>query len=68
MGDPIAGAGARVPLRDAPRLAAEYGGAPSDWVKIRSSNYKGPDGSSFEIHGYENQATGQVVELKTKFQ
>ncbi len=64
----IAGPGARVPLRDAPRLANQCGGAPQDWVKVSSSNYKAPDGTSFEVHAYKNVQTGQVVELKTKLQ
>jgi RHS repeat-associated protein len=68
VGDPIAGAGGRVPLRDSPRLSAEYGGSPGDWQKIRSSNYKASDGTSFETHAYRNADTGQVVEAKTKFQ
>jgi hypothetical protein len=68
VGTPIAGPGARVPVRDSQRLAAEYGGNPGDWQKIRSSNYKGANGTSFEVHAYRNVRTGQVVEPKTKFQ
>ncbi|MBA3546269.1 MAG: VCBS repeat-containing protein [Nannocystis sp.] len=64
----MAGKGGRVPIRDAPRLSSEHGGAPEDWSKIRSSNYKAEDGTSFETHAYRNETTGQVVEAKTKFQ
>ena len=64
----MAGQGGRVPIRDVDRLANQHGGAPQDWTKIRSSNYKAPDGTSFETHAYRNEATGQVVEPKTKFQ
>ena len=56
-------------LRAGKRLAKEYGGEASDWVKVSTSNYKPSDGSrSFEIHAYRNNKTGQIVEPKTKFQ
>lgn len=67
-GSPIAGAGARAPIRDIARLTNEYGGSASDWAKIRSGNFRAPDGASFETHAYKNVRTGEVVELKTKFQ
>jgi RHS repeat-associated protein len=67
-GEPIAGAGTNVTLRSAGRLAAEHGGTPADWAKVRSSNYKAKDGASFETHGYRNTQSGEVKELKTKFQ
>ena len=50
------------------RLADQYGGNADDWAKVSSSNYKSPDGTSFETHAYQNSQTGQVVEPKTKFQ
>ena len=65
-GEVIAGPNARVPLRDAPRLAATYGGEPQDWVKITSPHYDPVSGSGFETHAYMNTETGEVVELKTK--
>jgi hypothetical protein len=68
QGQPIAGAGTTVPLRDAPRLAKQHGGEASDWAKVRSSNFKASDGTSFETHAYQNVKTGAVVEIKTKFQ
>ncbi|MEW9899034.1 RHS repeat-associated core domain-containing protein [Chitinivorax sp. PXF-14] len=61
----VAGNGTRTVLRDAPRLAAEYGGQASDWAKISSGSYRAVDGLQFEIHAYKNVATGQVVELKS---
>lgn len=66
---PVAGAGTAKSLRDAQRLAATYGGRAEEWVKVASSNYKpAGGGASFEVHAYRNVRTGQIVELKTKFQ
>ena len=67
-GEVIAGVGHKTPIRDVPRLVAQYGGEASDWAKIKSFNFKGADGVSFETHAYRNVQTGQTVELKTKFQ
>jgi RHS repeat-associated protein len=71
-GDPTHGAGTGRPLTDftSQRLASEYGGAPGDWQKVRSGNYNpgGATGGGFETHAYQNVKTGQVVEMKTKFQ
>jgi hypothetical protein len=53
-GQPIAGAGTGTELRDAPRLAATYGGQPEDWAKVTSSNYQAADRSLFETHAYQN--------------
>ena len=52
-------------LRNASRLAKQYGGDPGDWVKRASDSYKG-HGIQFETHWYENQTTGLRVEFKTK--
>jgi hypothetical protein len=57
-----------VPIRDVDRLVGQHGGTPGDFAKVRSSNFKAADGTSFETHGYRNVQTGEVVELKTKFQ
>lgn len=65
-GTPIAGAGTDKALRDAQRLAAQYGGEASDWAKVRSSAYEAADGTQFRTHWYKNMKTGQVVEFKTK--
>lgn len=59
-GEIIAGPGSKVVLRDAPRLAAQYGGQTSDWVKI-SSTAPG----HMQTHAYKNIQTGEVVELKS---
>ncbi|WP_157730977.1 DUF637 domain-containing protein [Variovorax sp. HW608] len=61
----IAGNGTSVPLRDASRLVAEYGGQASDWSKVSSASYTAADGLKFEIHAYRNAITGQVVEPKS---
>ena len=61
----MAGSGSTVPLRDASRLAAEYGGAPRDWSKVSSSSYTATDGTVLEIHAYRNAITGRIVEPKT---
>ncbi|WP_345780300.1 RHS repeat-associated core domain-containing protein [uncultured Stenotrophomonas sp.] len=65
-GEVIAGGQSGVLLRDSPRLSAVHGGDASDWVKVSSSSHKAPDGQQFSTHAYQNQATGQVVEPKTK--
>ncbi len=62
----MAGQGERVPFRDAPRIANDYGGNASDWVKKTGTSYKAPDGISFETHWVENLTSGQRVECKTK--
>jgi RHS repeat-associated protein len=63
----MAGTGGRVPFRDAPRVAAQYGGKASDWVKKTSSAFTAENGTKFEVHWVENIVTGQRVEFKTKF-
>jgi hypothetical protein len=65
----IAGPGTGQPLRDSPRLANQYGGKATDWVKITSSTYRAADGSAgrFSTHAYMNVRTGQIVEPKTVF-
>lgn len=70
QGTPIAGAGSQSALRDADRLAAQYGGDPGDWQKVTSGHYSPPGSSGaqngFETHAYQNSKTGQVVEMKSK--
>jgi hypothetical protein len=53
-------------LREAVRLAKQYGGKPIDWVKKSSSSFA-KDGTKFETHWYENISTGVRAEPKTKF-
>lgn len=65
-GEVIAGGSSGKELRAAPGLAENYGGQPGDWTKVTSSSHTAPDGQKFSTHAYQNQATGQVVEPKTK--
>jgi RHS repeat-associated protein len=60
----IAGQGAKSALRDAPRLAAQYGGRAEDWVKMTSTQYRVVDGVNQQVHWYENVAKGLRVEPK----
>jgi RHS repeat-associated protein len=64
-GVPMAGAGAKAPIKDIERLVGTYGGDAADWAKVKSSHYEG-GGRSFETHGYGNVKTGGVVEPKVK--
>lgn len=64
-GRAIAGAGTNKTLREAGRLASEYGGNPADWRKMATSNAVNKGMENFEIHYYQNIKTGQVVEMKT---
>jgi len=67
QGKAIAGAGTSTILRDAPRLAAEYGGSASEWQKVTSSTFKAADKAVIETHGYQPVNTGRIVELKSKW-
>lgn len=67
VGTTMAGAGARVPFRDAARIAKEHGGNAADWMKEVSSSHTARDGTRFETHWVENVKTGQRAEFKTKF-
>ncbi len=62
----MAGAGHKKPINDIARLKSQYGGTTDDWSKIKSSNYKTTEGTRIEVHAYRNNASGQVVEPKTK--
>jgi hypothetical protein len=53
-------------LTQAERLAAQYGGEASDWVKQTSSSYS-LGGAQFETHWYENVVNFLRVEFKTVF-
>jgi hypothetical protein len=64
-GRAIAGAGTGKPLREAARLAQEYGGSSADWRKMATSNAVNKGLRNFEIHYYQNVTTGLVVEMKT---
>ena len=62
----MAGPGGRIAFRDAPRVAQQYGGSASEWVKKTSSTYVARDGRHIETHWVENIRTGERVEFKTK--
>lgn len=53
-------------LREAGRLAEQYGGEAADWVKKSSSSFTN-NGTTFETHWYENILNLNKVEFKTKF-
>ena len=67
-GKAMAGAGTGKKIKDISRIVKQNGGQKSDWAKVTSSNFKASDGLKFETHAYENYRTGEVVEVKTKFQ
>ena len=52
-------------LKEASRLAHQYGGNTSDWVKKTSSSFT-KNGTTFETHWYENISNGMRTEFKTK--
>lgn len=58
--------GPLVPLRDAPRLVANYGGQPEDWIKMVSTQSTIIDGAVVEVHWFRNNRTGQNFEFKFK--
>jgi RHS repeat-associated protein len=60
------GAGTGNQLRQAERLAGQYGGKAEDYQKVSSSYYKAADGSHVETHAYRNpQMNQQIIEPKT---
>jgi RHS repeat-associated protein len=61
----IAGQGVGAALRQAERLASQYGGKPSDWVKKTSTARTAADGTRMQVRWFENIKTGQRVEHKT---
>lgn len=61
----IIGAGTEQTLRDAERLASQYGGEAKDWAKMQTTSQTLADGSRIVIHFYENLKTGQKVEFKS---
>ncbi|WP_422506603.1 RHS repeat domain-containing protein [Stenotrophomonas sp. GZD-301] len=59
------GASTPKPLRQAERLAGEYGGDASSYQKVSSSSYKAADGGHVETHAFRNADTGQIIEPKS---
>ncbi len=55
-----------MPLGDAPRLVANYGGQPGDWVKMSSTQTKVISGASVQVHWFRNIQTARNVEFKFK--
>ena len=66
--DIIAGNGTTKSIRDAPRLAKQYGGNLSDWAKIKSYNEALSNGKTLELHAYMNVKTRKIIEIKPKVQ
>lgn len=70
-GTVIAGSNSRRPLRDSPRLAAQYGGHADEWTKRASTRHEAAgvphDRALAETHWYQHEPTGRRVEEKTKF-
>lgn len=54
-GTPIAGAPGQPVVRDAPRLAAQHGGQPQDWVKVSTS------AREYQSNGQVRSAQGQAT-------
>lgn len=52
-------------LRAGSRLASQYGGKASDWVKMSSTSYSNAF-RTIETHWYQNLRTNARVEFKTK--
>ncbi|PIR74208.1 MAG: hypothetical protein COU35_03660, partial [Candidatus Magasanikbacteria bacterium CG10_big_fil_rev_8_21_14_0_10_47_10] len=54
-------------LRQASRLASEYGGKAEQWTKnVTSGVFTSPSGIKYQPHFYTNKVTREVVELKSK--
>lgn len=64
-GIPIQG-GIAEPLGDAPRLIANYGGNPENWVKMSSTQTKIINGIIVQVHWFKNIQNNQTVEFKFK--
>ena len=64
-GIPIQG-GIAEPLRDAPRLVANYGGNIEYWFKMSSTTTKSINGMIVQIHWFKNIQNNQTIEFKFK--
>lgn len=49
------------------RLANQYGGEADDWSKMVGETREFADGSSGQVHWYENVDTGKQVNDKVKY-
>lgn len=66
----FAGRGTNKPVRDAPRLCSQYGGAPSDWGKTRGDGQVDYEGAArhCELHWYASPRQGRVeIQVKRRF-
>lgn len=66
-GKTIAGGNSGTVFRDAAKVAQQYGGQATDWVKKASTPFTASDGKAFETHWVENVVTGARELFKTKF-
>jgi hypothetical protein len=64
-GTRIIGPGTGTVLRQATRLAKQYGGDPSDWVEMSSTSYQSSDGMLLTTHWFENTLTGLRIQMKS---
>ena len=64
IGTVIAGNGSSTALRDAGRLASEYGGNAADYAKV-VTNTRTAGGITQQIHYYRDVVRGVTVEPKT---
>ncbi len=63
----LAGGDSKVVLKQAERLASQYGGRPSDWVKVAAKEvHTLPSGTRVQARAFRNEKTGQLVELRLK--
>jgi hypothetical protein len=62
----MAGAGVKRAIDDLPRLISQYGGEAADWAKMTTRSAEISPGRSIQLHFYENEATGEIVEMKIK--
>ena len=61
----IAGKGTNTVFRDAPRIADEYGGNASDWVKMVSRSCEAADGAVIQTHWVDSIVTRERMEIRT---
>lgn len=67
VGKIIAGNGSKATFRDAVKIAKQFGGSASDWVKKTSTSvFKAADGTQVQTHWVENLKTGFKTLFKPK--
>jgi RHS repeat-associated protein len=65
-GEAIAGAGTKIELKQAERLAKDVGGKAGDWSKVSGGSHVAKDGTKIETHAFENKKIDTVTQMKTK--